>query len=457
VVKIFSGNIRLKLALFISALLLAITVIFSFITMQMMDRHIRSEIIKRAVSLNKSTSSLAAYSILSQDLLGLDNIVAKVKATNPDIEYAAIGGPDRRIIAHSTLEQRGAVLKPAGNGVTLLKERDGTVVSEISGASGKCFYVVTPISFSGRQIGVAATSISTSVLHAAQRDVRRKIAAGVAVSLLLGIIGIFKLTSVFTKPIEELSFGVEELKKGARGKPLRVYSNDELGQLTGSFNEMTALITEQQDKLGRYARDLEEAYVSTVRVLAAAIDARDPYTHGHSTRVASLAVRMAEELGLAEDELETLEIAALFHDIGKLKTPDGILLKEGAHDSEEYREMMRHPEDGADILRRAPSLHKYIPAVRHHHEWYDGNGYPDRLQGQDIPLFAAIVAIADAFDAMTSSRPYRGELSKDHAIEEIALNAGRQFDPTLVEVFLRVINAGPVSEDKPGPTGKLHE
>jgi putative nucleotidyltransferase with HDIG domain len=175
-------------------------------------------------------------------------------------------------------------------------------------------------------------------------------------------------------------------------------------------------------------------------VLAAAIDARDPYTHGHSTRVSMLSLQLGKEVGLKSSELEDLEVACLFHDIGKIKTPDSILRKRDKLNAAEYGEMMRHTEYGADILRKAPSLQKYIPPVRHHHEWFDGRGYPDGLKGDSIPLFAAIIAISDTYDAMTSNRPYRNALSELETLEELMSCAGTQFNPDLVKVFTAIMD-----------------
>ena len=148
-------------------------------------------------------------------------------------------------------------------------------------------------------------------------------------------------------------------------------------------------------------------------------------------------------LGFSHSELEELEIASLFHDVGKLKTPDYVLLKEGPLNPLEHREMSDHAEQGAAILSRAKSLHKYIPAVRHHHEWFNGEGYPDGLRGNDIPLHAAIIAVADAFDAMTSSRTYKKPRSCEEALRELNRYSGKQFSPRVVEVFHQVIEAHP--------------
>lgn len=449
-----SLNIRFKLSLFIVALLIMTTLVFSFSTVKTMNQYILNEVVKRAEALSKSISALAAYSILSGDLLGVDHIVSKIKAVNPDIEHVAIVGNDGRILAHSDIDRRGRRFSPA-YGPILKKEADGTVLRESNGTAKRLFEASTPIAFNGKRVGTMVIHINKSVLLEAQAVVQMKILAGLAVSLFIGIAcGVF-LSSFLTRPIKELSAGVDELKKGTGARPLRVYSRDELGRLTKSFNEMSATITDQSARLGKYAHDLEEAYVSIVRVLAAAIDARDPYTHGHSTRVAKLALRMGEALGLSKVELEDLELASLLHDIGKLKTPDSILYKESSHSEAEYRSMMQHPEYGAEILSRAASLHKYMPAVRHHHEWYNGAGYPDGLKAGEIPIFASIIAVADAFDAMTSTRPYRKALSKKVAMEELILTSGRQFDPALVEIFLRVVDNSPLAEDESCSAGNV--
>ena len=232
---------------------------------------------------------------------------------------------------------------------------------------------------------------------------------------------------------------MEELKEGKRTRPLRIYSKDELGKLTESFNDMSELITDQKKELFKYTQELEEAYISILRVLAMAIDARDSYTLGHSARVALHSLIIGEEIGLKENELEELEIASLFHDVGKLKTPDAILFKSRSLNSTEYDEIRHHPEDGAEILKKVKPLQKYVEPVKHHHEYYNGKGYPDGLDGDGIPLYAAIISIADTYDAMTSTRPYRKALSKEEACKELEKGAGKQFHPDLVKAFLRAM------------------
>jgi putative nucleotidyltransferase with HDIG domain len=185
-----------------------------------------------------------------------------------------------------------------------------------------------------------------------------------------------------------------------------------------------------------------------VHVIAASLDARDPYTIRHSERVARMSRTLGRRLGMGEEELSHLENAAIFHDIGKIKTPDDVLLKgERLSSAEEEQHKKTHPVDGTEILRMAPSLHRYIPVVRAHHEWYNGEGYPDGLKGDEIPLHAQIIALADAFDAMTTDRPYREALSPEEAIDEILVFRGTQFSPELADAFAKMVREMPPMEE----------
>ena len=176
--------------------------------------------------------------------------------------------------------------------------------------------------------------------------------------------------------------------------------------------------------------------------LANAIDARDPYTHGHSERVAKLAVAVGERLNFTEQEIWDLRHAALLHDIGKIRVPDEILNKPQALDDAEYTEMQRHTIYGAAIMRPVQSFRHLAPSILHHHERYDGQGYPEHLQGEEIPLAARIISLVDSFDAMVTDRPYRKGMEPRQALEIICAQSGRQFDPRLVEVFAQLFREG---------------
>jgi len=184
---------------------------------------------------------------------------------------------------------------------------------------------------------------------------------------------------------------------------------------------------------------LEKAYLETVETLRYTVEAKDPYTRGHSDRVSEYSVLIGKYLDLSEDELKTLKIGGLFHDIGKIGVPDSILLKPGKLTDDEYSEIKNHPSIGAHILSNASIFANMVPIVKHHHERFDGRGYPNQLAGEQIPYLARIAAVADTFDAMTSRRTYRDSLDLKIVIDEIRNCKGSQFDPTIADVFLNIL------------------
>jgi len=186
--------------------------------------------------------------------------------------------------------------------------------------------------------------------------------------------------------------------------------------------------------------EMRDVYLSTIRSLVNALEARDHYTYGHSERVARYAVAIGRKLRLPEDQLELLEYVGLLHDIGKIGIRDAVLNKPGRFKAEEHAEMRRHAEIGADLISDVRILGRGAAWVRHHHERYDGGGYPDGLRGEEIPLGARIVAVADAYDAMTSSRPYKETKDRKASIEELRRCSGTQFDPKCVEAFIEVLS-----------------
>lgn len=184
---------------------------------------------------------------------------------------------------------------------------------------------------------------------------------------------------------------------------------------------------------------LEKAYLESIQTLRYTVEAKDTYTRGHSDRVSEYSVLLGKHLNLPEEELNKLRIGGLFHDIGKIGVPDAILQKENKLTDDEYSEIKNHPSIGAHILSGATIFSDIIPIVKHHHEKYDGTGYPGRLKGEEIPYLARIAAIADSFDAMTSRRTYRNSLSLDVVISEFKRCRGTQFDPELDDAFLDII------------------
>lgn len=200
------------------------------------------------------------------------------------------------------------------------------------------------------------------------------------------------------------------------------------------------LIKEINTELKDTYEKLENSYMESIQTLRYTVEAKDKYTRGHSDRVSEFAVLIGKYLNLSDDDLQTLRIGGLFHDIGKLGVPDSILLKTEKLTDDEYSEIKNHPAIGAHILSTATIFKDLIPIVKHHHEKYDGNGYPSRLKGEDIPYFARITAIADTFDAMTSKRTYRDALPLDVVKSEFERYKGTQFDPQICDVFISILD-----------------
>lgn len=194
----------------------------------------------------------------------------------------------------------------------------------------------------------------------------------------------------------------------------------------------------------RLHQELKNAFVNSVRAFVSAIDAKDPYTHGHSERVTDYAVKMARVLNWPEEQIDALQMAAILHDVGKIGVSEQILSKPSRLTAEEFIQIQRHPEIGARIIGEIPQLDHALSGILCHHERYDGRGYPNRLGSEDIPIFGRLIAVADAYDAMTSDRPYRKGLNVDDSLQEIVANSGKQFDPLMVSAFMESYKRGAI-------------
>jgi putative nucleotidyltransferase with HDIG domain len=192
---------------------------------------------------------------------------------------------------------------------------------------------------------------------------------------------------------------------------------------------------------------LRRTYADTVRSLVAVIEAKDSYTKGHSERVACYSVDIGRRLGFSDRRVERIELAALLHDLGKVAISRNILLKKSPLDDDEYEAIRSHPDIGAHIIESVPFLADLVQVILSHHERVDGAGYGSQLTGEQIPLEARVLSVADAFDAMTSSRPYRAAMSRDSTVRELRRNAGQQFDQVIVETFAEALANGAFPED----------
>ena len=252
--------------------------------------------------------------------------------------------------------------------------------------------------------------------------------------------GMFMKDSVIISPIPSKGkiVGVISLTKQNE-----LFSREDLYFLSILSNHIGALIENS-----RLYVNIKNDYINTIHSLAAAVDAKDHYTHGHSSTVMKYATKMAEKMGLPSEEVETIKYAALLHDIGKIGISESIINKPGKLTKEEYNIIKMHPQLGANIVSKINSLKKLVPLILSHHEWVNGTGYPLGLKGDEIPLGARIISVVDAFSTITSKRPYRDELSVDFAIKEIKKCAGEQFDVKVVSVFEKIIEEETKEEKK---------
>ena len=248
----------------------------------------------------------------------------------------------------------------------------------------------------------------------------------------VGISGPIRGLAASTRAISRGEFHQRSVARGAL----------EISELAENFNKMAGDIEEFIEKLKEAAEENRELFIGSIRMLAAAIDEKDPYTRGHSGRVAKYSTLIGQELGLSAEELDKLRISALLHDVGKIGVEDRVLKKPGALTPEEFALMKQHTVKGANIMRPVSQLKEVLPGIELHHEHIDGRGYPYGLSGAQIPLMARIIGVADTFDAMTTNRPYQTAMDLDYAMERIRALAGTKFDTVVVNALESAVQHG---------------
>jgi putative nucleotidyltransferase with HDIG domain len=263
-------------------------------------------------------------------------------------------------------------------------------------------------------------------------------AAALAGALLLGLFSARRLS----RPIAQLALSTRAVSEGQYGANVEVTGTAEIADLSENFNRMSESIRDAIENLKRAARENHELFINSIRALAAAIDAKDPYTRGHSERVARYSSLVAREMGLSSEDVRRVRLSALLHDVGKIGIDDRILRKPTALTEEEFEIMKSHPVKGAAIMEAIPQLRDVIPGMKHHHERWEGGGYPEGLRGEDIPLQARIVSVADTFDAMTTTRPYQRAMDIRFVFQRLRDLAGNRFDPSVVEALIQSYEKG---------------
>ena len=297
-------------------------------------------------------------------------------------------------------------------------------------------------------LGVIAIQDESAAL-ASVRDMRNQIFFISLMAAMLAMVAGFYFAETLTRPVRELAAGARRIAGGDFSRRVKVLGRTELGELGLSFNQMT-------DQLESYIQDLQrsveanhELFLGTVKALAAAIDGKDPYTRGHSERVSRFSIATAEGLGLPADEIEKIRVSALLHDIGKISIDDRILKKPAALDDQEFEIMKTHPQKGYKIMSQIPAMREFLPGMYMHHEMINGQGYPQGLKGDELPMQARIVSVADTFDAMTTERPYQQAMELETALTRLKSFVGTRYDARVVAAFIAACEAGKI---RPGVT-----
>lgn len=294
-----------------------------------------------------------------------------------------------------------------------------------------------------RQFGVVTMQDEAKALASVGEMKTQTWLISLAFALLALLIGSVAARSL-TSPILNLSAAAEQIAGGDLSTRVETRNITEIGTLGKSFNTMADNLEEHIASLARAANENRELFVGTVKALAAAIDGKDKYTRGHSERVARISLAIGRQLNLSEDELETLRISALLHDVGKIAIDDSILKKPAALTDEEYEIMKTHPVKGYKIMSQIPAMRDFLPGMYMHHEMVNGQGYPQGLSGEQIPLQAKIVSVADTFDAMTIDRPYSKGMMLNDALDRIRQLIGTRYDGAVVEALVRGCDNGEI-------------
>ncbi len=250
------------------------------------------------------------------------------------------------------------------------------------------------------------------------------------------------------RPIQALARGAQRLAAGDYDTRVSVKSKNEVGVLADTFNQMGDEIQKAFLEIQRQANVNKELFMGSIRMLANAIDEKDPYTRGHSERVAFYSMLMARQMGMSDEEVERVHLSGIIHDVGKIGIEDRILRKPAALTDDEYEIMKQHPRKGEHILDAVPRLKEMAGAGLMHHENWDGSGYPDGKKGEEIPLLGRIVSVADAFDAMTTDRPYSKAMTFEVALGRLRFLAGKKFDAGCVDAIEKAAAAGELTPAK---------
>ena len=362
-----------------------------------------------------------------------------------DVAVFLVDGEGRVLWAHGADDATARALASSSL-VEDFRRHPAVLASEytlfVRGRKQRMLGMVSPIEATGWGV------VAHKPLSAAYVAVKQSVYSSVLSSLLLvALAGVFAIVAArrLAAPFQDLAKTTHEIAEGKFGQRLEVRGpGREVAELAEDFNRMSGHVQRYVEELEAAARANHELFIGAIRAFAAAVDAKDPYTRGHSERVAQYSRTIARVLGQPEEFQERIWVAGVLHDVGKIGVEDRILKKGGVLTAEEYEQMKLHPVVGEEILRPLVALREMLPAIRWHHEAWNGRGYPDGLKGERIPLIARIVAVADTFDAITTNRPYQRAYSPEYAVQTITKLTGARFDAKVVTAFLRAFQQGAI-------------
>ncbi|MGC2764716.1 MAG: HD domain-containing phosphohydrolase [Candidatus Acidiferrum sp.] len=289
---------------------------------------------------------------------------------------------------------------------------------------------------------IAQRSVKEARADAGVTELNRQALAFVSVVVLIALLFGYFFAVGISGPIRGLAASTRAISRGEFHQRTPVRGAAEISELAENFNLMASDIEEYIERLKEAAEENRELFIGSIRMLAAAIDEKDPYTRGHSGRVAKYSTIIAQELKLSPEDLDKLKISALLHDVGKIGVDDRVLKKPGSLTPEEFEIMKTHTTKGANIMRPVSQLKDMLPGIELHHEHLDGRGYPYGLSGPQIPLMARIIAVADTLDAMTTNRPYQSAMDIEYALGRIKALTGSKFDQSVVNALESAVKAG---------------
>ena len=316
--------------------------------------------------------------------------------------------------------------------------------AEFNGESHEMIGAYSTVSFSEKlNFGVITMQDEKKALASVGEMRQQTWFISLAFAVFALVVG-FVLSRQMTAPLLKLSSAAEKIAEGDYSTKVETKNFTEIGQLGRAFNQMSDNVEEHIQKLAKAAQENRELFVGTVKALAAAIDGKDRYTRGHSERVSRFSVAIGRKMGMDAEELETLRISALLHDVGKIAIDDNILKKPAALTDEEFEIMKQHPQRGYKIMSQIPAMKNFLPGMYMHHEMINGKGYPQGLTGEQIPLQAKIVSVADTFDAMTTDRPYQKGMNLEDSLNRIKSFVGSRYDGKVVEALVHACAEGSV-------------